>query len=270
VALEVTTPGQPEKGPAAEPVVTWSWGHLQVFEHIGTGAYGDVFRAWDKRLDREVALKVLSPGVPSAGLPGATVIEQGRLLAGIRHPNMVTIYGAERIDERVGLWMEFVSGRTLEQALLDGRTFTTTEVTQLGVDLCGAVSAVHAAGLLHRDITAQNVMLDDGGRVVLMDFGIGRELDATTDVRMAGTPLHMAPEVLAGGAATPRSDVYSFGVVLFRLLRNACPVPGSDLSGVIARAVDPEPDRRYESADALGAALALTGGADCPTSSTTG
>jgi serine/threonine-protein kinase len=235
---------------------TWSWGHLQVFEPLGTGASGDVYRAWDKRLDREVALKVLSSGVPSAWLPGSAVIEAGRLLASIRHPNVVTIYGAERIDERVGLWMEFVRGRTLEQALRDDGTFTAVEVTRLGIELCGAVSAVHMAGLLHRDIKAQNVMLDNDGRLVLMDFGIGRDLETATNLRMAGTPLHMAPEVLSGGAATPRSDVYSIGVVLFRLLRNASPASGSDLTGVVARAVDPDPERRYESADALGAALA--------------
>lgn len=235
---------------------TWSWGHLQVFEPIGTGSYGDVYRAWDKRLDREVAVKLLSSGVPSAWQRGSAVIEAGRRLAGIRHPNMVTIYGAERIDERVGLWMEFVRGRTLEQALHDDRTFTEADVTRLGVELCGAVSAVHAAGLLHRDITAQNVMLDNDGRLVLMDFGIGRELEATTDLRIAGAPLHVAPEVLSGGAATPRSDVYSIGVVLFRLAKNSCSVSGSDLTGIIARAVDPDPERRYESADALGAALA--------------
>jgi serine/threonine-protein kinase len=215
-----------------------------------------VYRAWDKRLDREVALKVLSSGVPSAWQRGSAVIEAGRRLAGIRHPNVVTIYGAERIDERVGLWMEFVKGRTLEQALRDERTFTEAEVTRLGVELCGAVSAVHAAGLLHGNITAQNVMLDDGGRLVLMDFGIGRDLEAATNVPIVGTPLHVAPEVLSGEDATPRSDVYSIGVMLFRLLRSSSPAPGSNLTGVIARAVDPDPARRYESADALGAALA--------------
>jgi len=235
---------------------TWSWGHLQVFEPVGTGSCGDVYRAWDKRLDREVALKVLSSGVPGAWQPGSAVIEAGRRLASIRHPNMVTIFGAERIDERVGLWMEFVRGRTLEQAFHDDRTFTETEVTRMGVELCGAVSAVHAAALLHGDIKAQNVMLDNDGRLVLMDFGIGRALETATDVPIAGTPLHVAPEVLSGGAATPRSDVYSIGVVLFRLLRSAGQGSGSDLTGVIARAVDPDPDRRYQSADALGAALA--------------
>ena len=235
---------------------TWNWGHLQVFEPIGTGASGDVYRAWDKRLDREVALKVLSSGVPSAWQPGSAVIEAGRLLASIRHPNVVTIYGAERIDERVGLWMEFVRGRTLEQALRDDGTFTAAEITRLGIELCGAVSAVHAAGLLHRDIKAQNVMIENDGRLVLMDFGIGLELETTVNVRIAGTPLHVAPEVLSGGAATPRSDVFSIGVVLFRLFGNMSPPAGSDLTGIIARAVDPDPERRYESADALGAALA--------------
>jgi serine/threonine-protein kinase len=247
---------EPQLSDVSRPFGTWTWGHLQVFEPIGTGSYGDVYRAWDKRLDREVALKVLSSGVPSAWQPGSAVIEAGRRLAAIRHPNVITIYGADRIDERVGLWMEFVRGRTLEQALRDDRTFTEAEVTPLGVELCGAVSAVHAAGLLHGNIKAQNVMLDDGARLVLMDFGIGRDHQATTDPGITGTPLHTAPEVLSGGIATPRSDVYSIGVVLFRLLRNARPASGSDLTGVIARAVDPDPDRRYESADALGAALA--------------
>ena len=122
-------------------------------------------------------------GRAERGASASIVIEEGRLLARVRHPNVVTIYGAERIDGRVGLWMEFVKGRTLEQALRSGRTFTAAEVTRLGVELCRAVSAVHAAGLLHRDIKAQNVMLDDDGRLVLMDFGTGRELDDAKDVR---------------------------------------------------------------------------------------
>ena len=104
----------------------------------GRGAFGEVYRAWDTRLDREVALKLLAstrlrPTVRSS------IIEEGRLLARVRHPNVVTIYGAERIDGRVGLWMEFVRGRTLEQALRDGTTFSATDVERLGVELCRAV-----------------------------------------------------------------------------------------------------------------------------------
>ena len=263
------------------PPEPWRWGHLQVFERIGHGAFGDVHRAWDPRLDREVALKLLRSDVLADG-PGSAVIEEGRLLARVRHPNVVTIYGAEPIDGRIGLWMEFVKGRTLEEALRSGCTFTAAEVTRLGVDLCAAVAAVHAAGLVHRDIKAQNVMLDDGGRLVLMDFGAGHEADDSTGKAIAGTPLYLAPEVLSGGAGTRRSDVYSIGVVLFRLLTGSYPVFGGDLADlrrahatgdgadarldraripvrlrrVLARAIAPDPDRRYAGADMFGAALA--------------
>jgi TolB-like protein/predicted Ser/Thr protein kinase len=263
------------------------WGHLRVLERIGQGAFGEVFRAWDTRLDREVALKLLSAedvkGRPEGRPLPTSIIEEGRLLARVRHPNVVTIYGAERIDGRIGLWMELVNGRTLEEAMRGGTRFTVTEVTRIGVELCGAVEAVHAAGLLHRDIKTQNVMVTEDGRPVLMDFGTGRERD-TSDASVSGTPLYLAPEVLAGGAATAQSDVYSVGVLLYHLLTGSYPVRASSLADlrrahasrqhadlpdtgqaipsrlrrVVARALDPNPARRYPSADALGAALAAS------------
>jgi serine/threonine-protein kinase len=259
------------------------WGPLRVFERIGQGAFGDVYRAWDTRLDREVALKLIPEGPAKAGHDeGApSIIEEGRLLARVRHPNVVTIYGAERIHGRVGLWMELVKGHTLEEMLRDGMTFSPKEVQRIGAELCSAVAAVHAAGLLHRDIKAQNVMLADDGRVVLMDFGTGRDLDDSTDGHVSGTPLYLAPEVLAGIAASPRSDVYSIGVVLYHLLTGSYPVQGRDLAAlrrahsaqtagtlpdhsrripprlrrVIARALDPDPNQRYGTADLFAASL---------------
>ena len=122
--------------PVTSDAVT-TWGHLRLVEHVGRGATGDVFRAWDTRLDREVALKLI---VGDA----AAIIREGRLLAKVHHPNVVTIHGAEHIDQYVGLWMEFVRGQTLERLQQEGRTFTSDEVTQMGVELCRAVSAVHA------------------------------------------------------------------------------------------------------------------------------
>jgi serine/threonine-protein kinase len=263
------------------PGLTASWGHLRVLERIGRGAFGTVYRAWDTRLDREVALKLLSFESAGPDSPESTVIEEGRLLARIRHPNVVTIYGAERMDGRVGLWMELVKGRTLEHALRDGATFTSREVMHIGTDLCRAVAAVHAAGLLHRDIKAQNVMMEETGRLVLMDFGTGRELGGAPDTDVTGTPLYLAPEVLAGNTATARSDVYSIGVVLYRLLTGSYPVQGRDLADlrrahaagehtalpssrrdiptrfrrVIERALDHDPERRHAGADAFAEAL---------------
>ncbi len=257
------------------------WGHLRVLERIGRGACGEVYRAWDTRLDREVALKLL-PTSAADESHATSIIEEGRLLARVRHPNVVTIYGAERIADQVGLWMEFVRGRTLEQLLEQGRVFRVAEVVDIGVELCHAVSAVHSAGLLHRDIKAHNVMLAEDGRVVLMDFGTGRELAAPSAAGLAGTPLYLAPEVLGGEDASIRSDIYGVGVLLYHLLtasypvrartlrdlrlaherheqtdvRTARPDASPELARIIERAIDAQPERRYASADSVAAVLA--------------
>jgi serine/threonine-protein kinase len=201
------------------------WGHLRLVEVIGRGAFAEVYRAWDARLDREVALKLLTTA--STGDLVAT-IEEGRLLARVRHPNVVTIYGADRIGDRVGLWMEFISGRTLEQLLQDGHVFDSAEIVRIATKLCDAIAAVHDAGLLHRDIKAHNVMLDDDGRVVLMDFGAGHEL-ADRGPGLTGTPLYLAPEVFRGQPATVQSDIYSLGVLLYHLSTTSYPVQAASL-----------------------------------------
>jgi serine/threonine-protein kinase len=258
------------------------WGPLRLLQKIGEGAYGEVFRAWDTRLDREVALKLLRPRHPPAGRPTSSIIHEGRLLARVRHPNVVTIYGAEHIDNRIGLWMELVRGRTLEQLLSEGTRFSAAEAARIGTEICGAVSAVHAAGLLHRDIKAHNLMLADDGRVVLMDFGAGRDVEDRSSSDLAGTPLYLAPEVLAGRSATQQSDVYSLGVLLYHVLTGSYPIPSrtvadlrrahdrtarvpvrtlrpdvpQPLARAITRACNPRPERRYTNVDALGRDLA--------------
>ena len=123
---------------------------------------------------------------------------------------------------RIGLWMELVRGRSLDAIVR--RTARCPGGRRVGdADVCSAVAAVHAAGLLHRDIKAQNVIRDEGGRSVLMDFGTGQEFGAPGPA-LAGTPLYLAPEILNGGHASPASDVYSLGVLLFLLVTGAFPV----------------------------------------------
>ena len=114
------------------------WGHLSVRERIGVGAFGEVYRAWDSKLDRDVALKLL-PEHRSLPDGGVAILEEGRLLARVHHRNVVSIYGADRIDDRVGLWMELIDGETLQQAMDRGRAFSPADAIRIGIELAGAI-----------------------------------------------------------------------------------------------------------------------------------
>jgi serine/threonine-protein kinase len=209
------------------------WRHLTMLERVGQGTFGIVYRARENGLDREVALKLLWPKADRLIDPDA-VLNEARLLARVRHPNVVTVYGAESIDDQVGVWMEFIRGRTLEELLVSQGSLGAREAAAIGIDLCHALAAVHRAGLLHRDVKCQNVMREEGGRIVLMDFGAGAELPhrlATLD-DVAGTPLYLAPELFAGGPPSVAADIYSLGVLLFHLVSNGYPVEGRTKDGI--------------------------------------
>src|SRR5262249_35031691 len=148
-------PGGGANTPADTPLDRW--GHLEIFALVGEGSYGEVYRARDVHLDREVALKLLRPGASSSTSDHCALTER-RLLARVRHPNVATVYGADRRDGRVGLWMEFIAGHTLSELLRDQGPFGPREAALAGIELCRAVAAVHGQGIVHRDIKAQNVM----------------------------------------------------------------------------------------------------------------
>ena len=202
------------------------WGELILIEEVGQGSFGTVYRAHDPQLDRPVAVKLLRRTSSGDQPLASRLLHEGRTLARVRHANVVTVYGAGEHDGRVGLWMEFVRGLTLEQMLVSHGPFSAGEAGLIGYELCGALAAVHHAGLVHRDVNAQNVMREEGGRLVLMDFGAGQEQSAPGAVggRVVGTPLYLAPEVLTGAEATIRSDIYSLGVLLYHLVTNDYPV----------------------------------------------
>jgi serine/threonine-protein kinase len=251
-ARSVVAPGAPPIASAHPALAAGSrWGHLEIQERVGHGAFGDVYRARDTRLDRVVALKLVGQ---ETGTSPDSVVHEARLLARVRHPNVVTVYGADRIDGRIGIWMEFLHGETLDRMLRDRGAMDAREAALVGIDLCRALSAVQAAGIVHQDIKLGNVMRAEGGRIVLMDFGLGREarlrrVDAGSPT-ISGTPLFMAPEVLRGAHADARSDLYSLGVVLFALVTGSLPVQATSLPdlldahdrGALRRARDLRPD----------------------------
>jgi serine/threonine protein kinase len=258
------------------------WGHLDLLNIVGRGSYGVVYRAWDTRLERLVALKLFH----GASNPDA-VMEEGRMLARVRHEHVVAVYGADVIDGVAGIWMELVHGRTLDHIVKANGPLNAHDAAAVGVDIAKALAAVHAAGLLHCDVKAQNVVRESGGRVVLMDFGAGslapemRDEDQRFDV--AGTPRYMAPELFASGAtATRASDIYSLGVLLYFAVSGKYPLAGNTLGELrraheaqqfhplrevnpslpaafldaVARATERDPAKRLESAAAVQSLLA--------------
>ena len=263
------------------------WGDLVLIEEVGRGSFGTVYRAHDPQLDRPVAVKLLRRTVSDDEIVGR-LLREGQALAQIKHPNVVTVFGAGQHDGRAGLWMEFIRGMTLEQMLANHGPFGPGEATNAVMDVCNALEAVHHAGLVHRDVKAQNVMREEGGRLVLMDFGTGqtRAERRATRGHVIGTPLYLAPELLLGGEATFASDVYSVGVLLYHLMTNDFPVKAASLSDlvrahrrglmtpiqdvrpnlprglaqIVERALQRNPSKRYVSARSLATALSRNQG----------
>ena len=260
------------------------WGHFTSLETIGDGSFGSVYRARDTKLQTSVALKLIPlPADRTVNLSRA--LKEARLLARVRHINVVSVYGADVIDGRVGIWMEFIDGRTLAAVLREQGPFGAREAALIGGDLCQALAAVHAAGLVHGDVKARNVMRAAGGRTVLMDFGTGKDLRIRavgTGHDIAGTPLYLAPEVFHGAPRSSRTDIYSLGVLLYHLVTSVYPVEGrtqqeveeahlrgrrtrlrdarpdlpADFVGAVERAIDADPAARFQSIGAFEAALA--------------
>jgi len=187
------------------------WGHLLLRRKIGEGSFGEVYHAHDTWLDHPVALKLLKPEV-AARDTSHRILHEARRLARVRHPNIVTVHGADLHHGRLGFWMELIEGETLSSLLGNGR-MSPGEAAQIGQEVCLALAAVHQAGLVHRDVKAQNVMrTNDGGRIILMDFGAGQPMGIAPTGRPQGTPLYVAPEIFAGAPA----DVADLSVRLVR------------------------------------------------------
>lgn len=205
----------------------FNWCHLEVFELIGSGGFGEVYRAWDPVLKREVALKLRSADARAAS--DQVMMEEARRMARVRHPHVLAVHGADIDDGRAGIWCDLLDGQTLEQALVGEGALDLRRFLRLAVPLAGAVAEIHRRGLVHGDIKAANVMLQPDRTPVLMDFGAGADLSDGDVGVVAGSPLIMAPENLAGEPLSTAGDIYSLGVLFFRLVAGRYPLAAKDV-----------------------------------------
>ena len=225
-------------------------GRYVVLGHVGAGAMGVVYAAYDPELDRKVALKLLRAGAGAAG-PRARLLREAQALAKLAHPNVVAVYDVGALGDQVFVAMEFVHGVTLTRRLGE-RVHEWPELLELFVAVGRGLAAAHDAGLVHRDLKPDNVMIGDDRRVRVMDFGLARadelgatlhdsqgprtsalELQITREGAVLGTPMYMAPEQWHGAVVDARADQFSLCVALWQALYGELPFRGGNTAALM-------------------------------------
>src|SRR5262245_2727816 len=200
-------------------------GKYRFVEELGRGALGNVYKAVDETLDREVAVKVLNPELSNSELMKHFQAE-ATTLARLHHSDISTIHEIHRTDTDLLMVMEFVKGETLEQLSQRCGPLPPERAAYLVAQVLGALEHAHGAGVVHRDLTPSSVTVTEHGGVKVMDFGMARVAaadQATSDGFALGPPSYMSPERLAGGEVDGRTDIYSAGVLFYRLLTSHVP-----------------------------------------------
>ena len=288
MAAELAEATEPASGESGALVA----GRYRLIELIGSGGMGTVYKAHDAELDEMVALKTLRRELVSA--PGALerFKREVKLARKVTHRSIARVFDVGETDGANGekfLTMEYVKGRSLGRVLGERGPLSPSEAVQIGGAIAEGLAAAHAAGVVHRDLKPDNVLIEDGGRVVLTDFGVARAIEAT-DVRstaaggIVGTPAYMAPEQVEAGTVDGRTDVYALGIVLFEMLSGVLPFAGetpfaiaaarlirapidlgtlrpdlpTPLLDVVRRALARTPSSRFQSASAMATALAAS------------
>jgi len=263
-------------------------GQYEITKPLGAGGMGEVYRAHDTNLKRDVAIKVLPEALAVDTERLARLQREARLLASVNHPNIATIHNLEEADGIRWLVLELIEGTTLEEMLRRG-ALSTDEALRVGVQVASALEAAHEKGIVHRDLKSANVMLDEKGRVKVLDFGIAKDIsgggsaegegDAARDLMdtslatqvnkaathltatgvIVGTAPYMSPEQIRGRNIDKRTDNWAFGCLMYELLTGRRPFDRETMADTLAAILEYEPDWDRLPADTSPALRSLIG-----------
>ncbi len=233
-------------------------GSHQILSLLGTGGMGDVYRARDTRLGRDVAIKVVASAFLSDPERLARFEREARVLATLNHPHIGAIYGLEEAEGVRGLLLELVEGQTLAERLASGPLLI-QEALSIARQIAEALEAAHEKGIIHRDLKPANIKITPDGTVKVLDFGLAKvfakegseddllakpsiTIEETREGVIAGTAAYMSPEQARGKAVDKRTDIWAFGCVLYEMLTDRPPFRGETVSDIIASILEREPD----------------------------
>jgi serine/threonine protein kinase len=293
----VVVPSRFEEGESVSFAIGQKVGRYRIEEEIGAGGMGVVYRGYDNKLKREIAIKVLAPGTLDDPASRKRFRNEALILSRLNHPSIQTIYDFDTIEGHDFLISEFVRGTSLDIRTRSG-PLTEKEVTGLGLQLAEGLSSAHAAGVLHRDLKPANLRIMADDRLKILDFGLATLSHVATATLstasgsfaeipsgMSGTLPYMPPEQLLGEAVDERSDIYSAGVVLFELStgrlpftsalvpklinaiihetptapRTLVPQVSDELQRIVLKCMEKKPELRYQSAKELASDLRYLG-----------
>src|SRR3990170_2625164 len=207
-------------------------GRYEVIEKVGQGGMAEVYRARDELLGREVAVKVLNPRLSTDKSFVDRFRREAQAAANLSHPNIVSLYDYGSDGDANFIVMEFIDGKSLGDVIKDEGPLLPERAAEIAADVAKALERAHNAGLVHRDVKPNNIMLTSSGQTKVTDFGIVRALGSDAEQQMTqtgmviGTAAYLSPEQAQGNAIDARSDVYALGIVLYEMLTGDAPFSG--------------------------------------------